>query len=153
MRSLKIYFLQPTSTRFIQQSNKGGATGSTCNTSPLVSFTGIMTACIAVMMLQSYKFNHFCDGYDTSNNHTIRAPNELDGGGTTSQETFKGAMCFTGVLSAVCLVFMTGLIQSVHAIGSRYVYLGLYFLFWCHVYIIIWLDLTLNSLNFCLKLL
>jgi hypothetical protein len=86
-----------------------------------------MTACIAVMMLQSYKFNHFCDGYDTSNNHTIRAPNELVGGGTTSQETFKGAMCFTGAISAVCLVFMTGLIQSVHAIGSRYVYLGLYF--------------------------
>jgi hypothetical protein len=96
-----------------------------------------MTACIAVMMLQSYKFNHFCDGYDTSNNHTIRAPNELDGGGTTSQETFKGAMCFTGAISAACLVLMTGLIQSVHAIGSRYVYLGLYFLFWCHIYFII----------------
>jgi len=86
-----------------------------------------MTACIAVMMLQSYKFNHFCDGYDTSNNHTIRAPNELVGGGTTSHETFKGAMNFGGAISAVCLVFMTGLIQSMHAIGSRYVYLGLYY--------------------------
>ena len=82
--------------------------------------TGIMTACIAVMILQSYKFNHFCDGYDTSNNHTIRAPNELVGGGdATSQAKFKGAMCFTGAISAVCLVFMTGLIQSVYAIGSR----------------------------------
>ena len=106
--------------QFIQQSNKGGATGSTCNTSPLVSFTGIMTACIAVMVmaLQSYNVNHFYDTYDTSNNHTIRAPNELVGGGTTSQETFKGATCFTGAISAVCLVFMTGLIQSVYAIGS-----------------------------------
>ena len=81
---------------------------------------GIMTACIAVMMLQSYKFNHFCDVYDTSNNHTILVSNELfDGGDTTSQETFKGAMCFTVAIPAVCLVFMTGVIQSVYAIGLR----------------------------------
>ena len=77
----------------------------------------------------TYNVNHFYDDYDTSNNHTIRAPNKLvvDGGGTTSQAKYKGATCFTGAISAVCLVFMTGLIQSVHAIGSRYVYLGLYF--------------------------
>jgi len=88
--------------------------------SPLVSFTGIMTACIAVMVmaLQSYKFNHFYDAYDTSNNHTILALDELVGG-TTSQAKSNGAMCFTGAISAVCLVFMTGLIQSVYAIGSR----------------------------------
>ena len=98
---------------------------------------GIMAACVAVMVLQSYKFNHFCDVYDTSNNHTILASNKLDDGGTTSQAKYNGAMCFADAISAVCLVFMTGLIQSVHAIGSRYVYLGLYFLFWCHIYIII----------------
>ena len=81
-----------------------------------------MVACIAVMVLQSYKFSHFCDDYDTSNNHTIRAPNELIGdgaGGTTSQAKSNGAMCFTVAISAVCLVFLTGLIQSVHAIGLR----------------------------------
>ena len=85
-------------------------------------------ACIAVMVLHSYKFNQFCDDYDTSNNHTILVSNELfDGGGTTSQAKFKGAMCFSGAISAVCLVFMTGLIQSVYEIGSRYVYLTFYF--------------------------
>ena len=101
----------------------------------------VMTAFIAVMVmaLQSYNVNHFYDDDDTSNYHTIRALDELvDGGGdTTSQAKSNGAMCFTGAISAVCLVCMTGLIQSVHAIGSRYVYLGLYLLFWCHVYIII----------------
>ena len=100
---------------------------------------GIMAACMAAMTLHSSgsTVNHFYDVYDTSNNHTILAPNELVDGGTTSQAKNNGAMCFTGAISAVCLVFMTGLIQSVHAIGSRYVYLGLYFLFWCHIYIII----------------
>ena len=142
MRSFKNYFLQPTIIRSNQQSNKNGATcgtGSEYNTRPLVSFTGITAACIAVMVLQSYKFNHFYDDYDTSNNHTILAPNELvvDGGGTTSQGISKGAIYFSGAIPAICLVFMAGLIQSVHAIGSRYVYLGLYFLFWCHIYIII----------------
>ena len=79
-----------------------------------------MAACIAVMVLHSYKFNQFCDDYDTSNNHTILVSNELfDGGDTTSQETFKGAMCFTGAMAAICLVFLTGLIRSVYAIGSR----------------------------------
>jgi hypothetical protein len=82
-----------------------------------------MVACIAVMVmaLQSYNVNHFYDDYDTSNNHTILAPNELvvDGGGTTSHAKYKGAMCFTGAISAVCLVFRTGLIRSVYAIGSR----------------------------------
>ena len=66
-----------------------------------------------------YKFSHFCDDYDNSNNHTIRAPNKLvgDGGGTTSQAKFNGVMCFAGAISAICLVFMMGLIQSVCAIG------------------------------------
>ena len=124
MRSFKNYFLQPTIIRSNQQSNKNGATcgtGSECNTSPLVSFTGITAACKAVMVLQSYKFNHFYDDYDTSNNHRILAPNELvvDGGGTTSQAKYNGAMCFTDAISAVCLVFMTGLIQSVYGIVLR----------------------------------
>ncbi len=79
----------------------------------------MITACIAVMVLQSCKFTHFCDDYDTSNNHTILASTELVGGGTTSQERSNGAMYFSGAISAVCLVFMTGLIRSVHAIGSR----------------------------------
>ena len=84
---------------------------------------GIMAACMAAMTLHSSGYNiiHFYDDYDTSNNHTIRAPNELvgDGGGTTSQAIFHGAMSFNGAISAVCLVFLTGLIQSVHAIGLR----------------------------------
>ena len=82
-----------------------------------------MTACIAVMVmaLQSYKFNHFYDAYDTSNYRTIRAPNELlvDSGGTTSQAIFNGAMCLTGAISAIFLVFMTGLIRFVYAKGLR----------------------------------
>ena len=82
-----------------------------------------MTACMAAMTLYSCASNvyHFYGAYDTSNNHTICAPNELDvdGGGTTSQAKSNGAMCFTGAISAVCLVFLTGLIQSVHAIGLR----------------------------------
>ena len=80
-----------------------------------------MVACIAVMVLHSYKFNQFCDDYDTSNNHTIRALDELvdGGGGTTNQAKSNGAMCFTGAMSAICLVFCTGLIRSVYAIGLR----------------------------------
>ena len=59
--------------------------------------------------------------YDNSNNHTIRAPNGLavDGSGTTSQAKSNGAMCFTGAISAICLTFLTGFIQSVFAIGLR----------------------------------
>ena len=80
-----------------------------------------MTACIAVMVmaLQSYNVNHFFDAFDTSNNHTIRAPNELVGGGEPSQAIFNGAMCLTVAIPAVCLVLMMGVIQSVYAIGSR----------------------------------
>ena len=82
-----------------------------------------MVACIAVMVmvLQSYNVNHFYDDDDTSNNHTIRALDELvdGGGGTTSQAKSNGAMCFTGAMSAICLVFCTGLIRSVYAIGLR----------------------------------
>ena len=80
-----------------------------------------MAAFIAVMVLQSYKFNHFYDDYDTSNNHTIRAPNKLGygGDGTTCQAISNGAMCFRGAISAVCLVFLADLIQSVCAIGLR----------------------------------
>ena len=69
---------------------------------------------------------HFYDAYDTSNNHTICAPNELvvDSGDTTSQALFNGALCFSVVISALCLVsvslvFVTGVIQSVYDIGLR----------------------------------
>jgi len=89
----------------------------------MISFTGILAAYIAVMViaLQSYNVNHFYDDDDTSNYHTIRALDELvDGGGdTTSQAKSNGAMCFIVAISAVCSAFMTGLIQSVHGIGSR----------------------------------
>ena len=99
-------------------------TGSECNTSPMVSFTGIMALCIAIMVmaLQSLNVNHFYDASDPSNNHTIQSPNELvgdSGDDTTSQAKSNGAMCFTGAMSAACLVFCTGLIRSVYAIGSR----------------------------------
>ena len=74
-------------------------------------------ACIAVTVLHSYKFNQFCDDYDTSNNHTILVSNELfDDGDTTSQEKYNGAICFSGAIPAVCLVLMTGVIQSVYNI-------------------------------------
>ena len=80
-----------------------------------------MVACMVAMMLYSsgYNGNHFYDAYDTSNNHTILAPNELDvdSGGATSQAKFNGAMCLTVAISAVCLVYLTCLIHSVHAIG------------------------------------
>ena len=69
------------------------------------------------MALQSSEYNviHFYEDYDTSNNHTIRAPNEFvdDGGGTTSEAKSNGAMCFAGAISAVCLVFMADLIRSI----------------------------------------
>ena len=82
-----------------------------------------MAACMVAMALHSsgYNGNHFYDAYDTSNNCTIRAPNQVVvcGGGTTSQAIFHGAMSFSGAISAVCWVLMTGLIQSVHAIGLR----------------------------------
>ena len=91
--------------------------------SPMIKVTGIIAACMAAMALHSsgYNVNHFYDAYDTSNNHTIRAPNELvgDGGGTTIQAIFNGAMCFTVAISAVCLVLLTGLIQSVYKKGLR----------------------------------
>ena len=73
-----------------------------------------------VISLQSYNVIHFYEDYDTSNNHTIRAPNELVvGDDTTSQAKSNGAMCITGAISAICLVFLTRLIRSMHAIGSR----------------------------------
>ena len=82
-----------------------------------------MLACMAAMTLHSSGYNiiHFYDDYDTSNNHTIRAPNELavDGSGTTSQAKSNGAMCFTGAIPAVCLVFLTRLIRFMHATGLR----------------------------------
>ena len=82
-----------------------------------------MTACIAamVMALRSYNVNHFYDAYDTSNNHTMRALDELVGGGgdTTSQAKSNSAMNFSGAISAIFLVLMTGLIHSVYAIVLR----------------------------------
>ena len=88
---------------------------------------GIMVACMAAMMFYpsgstvNHFYNHFYDAYDTSNNHTICAPNKLVGGrgDSISQGISNGAMCFTVAISAVCLVLMTGLIQTAYAIGSR----------------------------------
>ena len=114
--------------QFIQQSNKSNngstcTTGSKCDIIPVILLTSIMAAFIAVIALYSseYNVNHFYDAYDTSNYRTIRAPNELlvDSGGTTSQAIFNGAMCLTVAIPAVCLVLMTGVIQSVYAIGLR----------------------------------
>ena len=89
----------------------------------MIRITGIMAACMAAITLHSSRstVNHFYDDYDTSNNHTKSAPNELVvvGGGTTSQGISNGAMRLSVAISAVCLVFMTGLIQSVYAIGLR----------------------------------
>ena len=104
-----------------------------------------------MMILQSSvsSVNHFYDHYDTSNNHTICALNELDvdGGCTTSQAISNGAMCLTVAISAVCLVFSTCLIHSVHAIGLRYVYLKLYFFGFGAIFIsIAGLDLTVKLL-------
>ena len=82
-----------------------------------------MAACMAALTFypSGSTVNHFYDAYDTSNNHTICAPNKLvvDSGDSTSQRISNGAMCLTVAISAVCLVFMTGVIQSVYAIGSR----------------------------------
>ena len=123
----KKWFLD-SAVQFIQQSNKSNngstcTTGSKCTTRAMIKITGIVAACMVAMALHSsgYNGNHFYDAYDTSNNHTIRAPNEVvvGGGGTTIQAIFHGAMSFNGAISAVCLVFLTGLIQSVHAIGLR----------------------------------
>ena len=114
--------------QFIQQTKKNNngstcTTGSTCNTRAMIIFTGSMAAFSAVIALQAsgYDVNYFYDACDTSNYHRIRAPNELvgSGGGTTNQAIFNGAMCLTVAIPAVCLVFMTGVIQSVYAIGSR----------------------------------
>ena len=73
------------------------------------------------MAVQSYNVNHFYDAYDTSNNHTIRVLDELVGGGgdTTSQAKSNSAMNFGGAISAIFLVFMTGLIRFVYAKGLR----------------------------------
>ena len=112
--------------QFIQQSNKSNngstcTTGSTCNTNSLIKITGAMATCMAALTLYCCVSTvyHFYDAYDTSNNHTILAPNELDvdSGGATIQAKFNGAVCLTVAISAVCLVFSTGLIHSVHAIG------------------------------------
>ena len=84
---------------------------------------GIMAACMAAMMFypSGSTVKHFYDAYDTSNNRTIRAPNELvvDSVHTTSQALFNGAMCLTVAIPAVWLVFLACLIQSVHAVVSR----------------------------------
>jgi len=114
--------------QFIQQTNKSNngstcTTGSTCNTRAVILITGIMAACMAAMMFypSGSTVNHFYDAYDTSNNRTIRAPNELavDSGDTTSPAIFNSAMCLVVAIPAVCLVFMTGVIQSVYNIDLR----------------------------------
>ena len=123
----KNWFLD-SAVQFIQQSNKSNngstcTTGSTCNTRAVIQNMVIMAACMAAMTfyLSGSTVNHFYDAYDTSNNHTIRAPNELvvDSGDTTSQAISNGAMCFTVVIPAVWLVFLACLIESVHAVVSR----------------------------------
>ena len=82
-----------------------------------------MAAFMTAMTLHysGYNIIYFYDDYDTSNNHTIRAPNELvgDSGDTIGQAKSNGAMCLTGAISAVCSVFMAGLIRSMHVIGLR----------------------------------
>ena len=89
----------------------------------MIQTMGIIVACMAAMMFypSGSTVNHFYDAYDTSNNHTICASNKLVGGcgDSISQGISNGAMCFTVAISAVCLVFMTGVIQSVYAIGLR----------------------------------
>ena len=113
--------------QFIQQTKKNNGstctTCSNCNTRAVILITGIMAACMAAMTLRSSgsTVNHFYDAYDTSNDRTICAPNKLVGGcgDSISQGISNGAMCFTVAISAVCLVFMTGVIQSVYAIGIR----------------------------------
>ena len=89
----------------------------------MIKITGIVAACMVAMALHSsgYNGNHFYDAYDTSNNHTICAPNELDvdSGGATIQAKFNGAMCLTVAISAVFLVYFMNLIQSVYDIGLR----------------------------------
>ena len=82
-----------------------------------------MAAFMAAMTfyLSGSTVNHFYDAYDTSNNHTIRALDELVGGGgdTTSQAKSNSAMNSGGAISAIFLVFMTGLIRFVYAKGLR----------------------------------
>ena len=79
--------------QFIQQTKKNNGstctTCSKCDTRAVILTTGIMAAFMAAMTFypSGSTVNHFYDAYYTSNNHTIRAPNELGGGGghTTSQ--------------------------------------------------------------------
>ena len=82
-----------------------------------------MATCMAAMMIQPSvsSVNHFYDHYDTSNNHTIRAPNELvgDSGGTTSQARSNGAIFLTVAISVVFIVFTAGSIRSMHDTGLR----------------------------------
>ena len=113
--------------QFIQQTKKNNGstctTCSKCNTRAVILTTGIMAAFMAAMTFypSGSTVNHFYDAYDTSNNHTICAPNKLVGGcgDSTSQGISNGAMCLTVAISAVCLVLMTGLIQTAYDIGSR----------------------------------
>ena len=112
--------------QFIQQTNKSNngstcGTGSTCNTRAVIKIMGIMAACMAAMTLHSSgsTVNHFYDVYDTSNNHTILAPNELVGGCTTSPAKRTGVMCLLGAITAICLVFFICLIKRVFETVSR----------------------------------
>ena len=87
----------------------------------MISFTGILAAYIALMALQSCNVNHFYDNHDSSNNHTIRAPNELvvGGGDITSQAKSSGDMCLSCVMSALCLLYLIWLIEIVFNHGLR----------------------------------
>ena len=98
-------------------------TGPKCDTRRLILFTSIMAVVMVLMALQSSEYNiiHFDEDYDTSNNHTIRAPNELvgDSGDATSQARSNGVIFLTVAISAVCFVFMAGLIRSMLSIDLR----------------------------------
>ena len=109
----------------VQQSNINGSacsTGSKCGTRPPILITSIMAAVVATMAMQSseYNVNYFDEDYDTSNSHTILAPNELVvGGSTTSQAKSTGIMCLCIAILAVCLVFFMRMIKCVFETVSR----------------------------------
>jgi hypothetical protein len=114
----------------VQESNKSNngflcLMGSKCDTRSLVSFTGILAAFMATMTshISKHNVNRFYDACDTSNNHTIRALDELGGGdgGTTSHAKSNGFMGLCCAMSAVCLVYLMWLIDIAFIVGLRYV--------------------------------
>ena len=84
--------------------------------------TGIMAAFLATMTFWAvdYKLCHIYNDCDTSHNCAMFAPYQVvvGGDGTAMQAKSTGIVCFT---SATCLMLLTGLIDLVFGIGSRYV--------------------------------